>query len=212
MDVFIRCSSGWWSVHVNPEDTVAHLKCKIERQYPFRKAHTSLETGIPFLIYRVWNILTFCISYDFKMQQRSLNLFDLSVISPFFEIIRIVVDSHSRILDLKQEIARSEGVEVSRQILRAGEQVLRDDKTLRDYDIEGSAVLWLEFRSAKACGVFLQGAASFVLGVGVFLQALLIVWLLDVAIRVHDEVMCTLCAYVSSIVCVWAYVWRKLYM
>lgn len=183
MDVYIKCSCGWWPVHVNPEDTIENVKCKIETQYPFRR-YVRYETGLPFLLCRIWNILISSIFPTYH--QFSRPAIELSVVTATCKIIRVAVDVHSKILDLKQEIARSEGFAVSRQILRVGNEVMQDEKTLREYGIEEHAVLWLEFQSSKVCCVLLERVASFVLGIGVFLQAYLFVLLHQVIERICD--------------------------
>ncbi|XP_047476183.1 uncharacterized protein LOC125030010 [Penaeus chinensis] len=188
MDVYIKCGCYSRLVRVNHEDTVANVKYKIEKRFAFRTVKRRFEPGLPFLLYRILDKLFFSFVQSGSCR-KSYQGFEVSIVKPFFEIIRIAVDAHTYILDLKHEIASSSGVEVSRQILRAGSQVMRDEKMLKDYGIEDHSVLWLEFQSSRKYSVLLEGAAAFILGIGVFLQLRLWFFLFPVIECIGDMVM-----------------------
>lgn len=78
--------------------------------------------------------------------------FFVNVVQPEGNVIRVVADEAVPVIEIKHEVARKAGVEARKLQLRAGSENLKDEKMLRDYDITGESVVWLEVEGERGNG------------------------------------------------------------
>ncbi|XP_063590533.1 uncharacterized protein LOC134767465 [Penaeus indicus] len=197
MDVSIRCGNTVRCVRVNPEDTIANVKYKAVKLFASKNAQGGFEPGLMFVLSCIWSKVT--LSMDLGGNYKSNRGFELSVVTQPFKIIRIAVDAHVGILNLKHQIAWSSEVEVSRQILRAANEVMQDEKTLRDYGIEDHSVIWMDVQPAKKYRLLLGVAANSVLIIGWFLASILcLIFFNYILLQVIECIWIWLCEYILS--------------
>ncbi|ROT85795.1 polyubiquitin [Penaeus vannamei] len=70
--------------------------------------------------------------------------FLLTVAQSSGNVVKLVVSASDRVIDIKQELTREGAPGVDRQRLKAGSVELQNEKSLKDYDITGDAVIWME--------------------------------------------------------------------
>ncbi|XP_027206880.2 uncharacterized protein [Penaeus vannamei] len=147
-----------YSFEAQPTDTIHTLRVKIMSEGVPLIGNLRLEFNGELL----WDTITVS-SYgicdedcvDIKevrlVAQRSCGFF-VNVVQPEGNVIRVVADEAVPVIQIKHEVARKAGVEARKLQLRAGSENLKDEKMLRDYDITGESVVWLEVEGERGNG------------------------------------------------------------
>ncbi|XP_069989249.1 uncharacterized protein [Penaeus vannamei] len=158
MIIHVRDTDGtMYSVEAQPTDTIHTLRVKV------------MLEGVPLSDYRILSfndtflrdkktISSYGISDEDYVDVipvavlQSLTGFYVNVVQPEGNVIRVVADEAVPVIQIKHEVARKAGVEARKLQLRAGSENLKDEKMLRDYDITGESVVWLEVEGERGNG------------------------------------------------------------
>lgn len=158
MIIHVRDTDGkMYSVEAQPTDTIHTLRVKV------------MLEGVPLSDYRILSfndtllrdkktISSYGISDEDYVDVipvavlQSFTGFYVNVVQPEGNVIRVVADEAVPVIQIKHEVARKAGVEARKLQLRAGSENLKDEKMLRDYDITGESVVWLEVEGERGNG------------------------------------------------------------
>nr|XP_027221038.1 uncharacterized protein LOC113813268 [Penaeus vannamei] len=160
MIIHVRDTDGkMYSVEAQPTDTIHTLRVKIMlegvplsdyREIEFNGEHLR-DTKATVSSYGICD--EDCVDIkEVRIVAESSCGFFVNVVQPEGNVIRVVAAEAFPVIQIKHEVARKAGVEARKLQLRAGSENLKDEKMLRDYDITGESVVWLEVEGERGNG------------------------------------------------------------
>ncbi|XP_037788316.1 uncharacterized protein LOC119583733 isoform X3 [Penaeus monodon] len=157
MIIHVRDTDGTMSsVEAQPTDTIHTLRVKIMLEGIQLSDYRVLAFNGERLRDRKATISSYginnedCVDVKSVWVAQAMTGFYVNVVQPEGEVIRVVADEAVPVIEIKHEVARVAGVEARKQQLKAGGEVMKDEKMLRDYGITKDAVVWMDKRREGA--------------------------------------------------------------
>nr|XP_027206881.1 uncharacterized protein LOC113800332 [Penaeus vannamei] len=159
MIIHVRDTDGtMYSVEAQPTDTIHTLRVKIMSEGVPLSGNLRLEFNGE-LLWDTKTVSSYGICDEDCVDIKKVRIvaesscgFFVNVVQPEGNVIRVVADEAVPVIEIKHEVARKAGVEARKLQLRAGSENLKDEKMLRDYDITGESVVWLEVEGERGNG------------------------------------------------------------